>query len=637
MAKEVDYKYARQDLRTLLDERNKQEIHKITFTYLLICIQNAFLREQLVVRIEHAAHLETRLLCTLDTLDELQASSMRELQQAQRDNAHLTEKLRAWESVASQADAEKSDMSSAVLQLVAKVESCNDYSKWRAPRIEFSHDITLQPIRSARTSRGSSSAKGHEECTCAQAYSPAVVEELSDSLAREKQTHALTIEEAERRIAALQSRIAVRDAEIARRAATCRCLPIPSSVDTSAHLELMSEEEQARIAMRTAERSRSLASEVATLEDKVRRESRLHRTEPLPRVHRCVQTEPQGSSCTYISSVKPLSDPIPPHTCDNDHDPVPDALNTLDAQINHLRKRLTDLVAEKESLQYVLRDGLGLRDPGSLLSPRKRDRVEDHESVDIPTDQNTDKFDVTAENSRRGGDDFTGILLLEEECIRLMRSEDNLRSSLEQLKQHHALLNEENIRLKEEISRLRSGETRQAEHLSPLSLPPLDTSVIDLSFPPLQPDTISPTYANVNQGEEAPVPTSSGSSASSSSSPLTPTSAIEPSEVPLPRTPTFDDPETELSMQYDDDAPDELREPELPAHPSSSSPRRPQEQLQSLPDANDRQPEQRDAHVIERELADARADAEDRAREISEVRDMMADLALRIGSEVQGS
>ncbi|KAL5524468.1 hypothetical protein ACEPAF_9608 [Sanghuangporus sanghuang] len=637
MAKEVGYKYARQDLRTLLEERNKQVIHKITLTYLLICIQNAFLREQLVVRIEHAAHLETRLLCTLDTLDELQASSTHELQQAQRDNTHLTEKLRAWEAVARQADAEKSDMSSAVLQLVAKVESCNDYSKWQAPRIEFSHDITLQPMRSARTSQGAPSAKKHEECTCAQAYSPAVVEELSDSLAREKRTHALTIEEAERRTAALQSRIAIRDAEIAHRAATCRCLPIPSSVDTSAHLELMSEEEQARIATRTAERSCSLASEVATLEDKVRQERRLHRTETLPRVHRCVQTEPQGSSCTYISPVKPLSGPVPPHTSDNEYDPVPDALNTLDSQINHLRKRLTDLVMEKESLQYVLRDELGLRDPRLLLSPRKQDRVEDYESVDISTDQDADKFDAPTEKGCRGGDDFTGILLLEEECIRLMRSEGNLRSSLEQLKQRNALLNEENTRLKEEISRLRSGETRPAEHLSPLSLPPLDTSAIDLSFPPLQPDAISPTYANVNQREEAPVPTSSGSSASSSSSPLTPTSAIEPSEVPLPRTPTFDDPETELSIQYDDDAPDELREPELPAHPSSSSPRRPQEQLHSPPDANDRPPDQRDVHVVERELAGARADAEDREREMSEVRDMMADLALRIGSELQGS
>ncbi|KAL5519969.1 hypothetical protein ACEPAG_1629 [Sanghuangporus baumii] len=637
MAKEIGHKYARQDLRTLLEERNKQEIHKITLTYLLICIQNAFLREQLVVRIEHAAHLETRLLCTLDALDELQASSMRELQQAQRDNTHLTEKLRAWEAVASQADAEKSDMSSAVLQLVAKVESCNDYSKWRAPRIEFSHDITLQPIRSARTSQGTSSVKRHEECTCAQAYSPAVVEELSDSLAREKQAHVLTIEEAESRIAALRSRIAVRDAEIARRAATCRCLPIPSSMDTSAHLELMSEEEQTRVATRTTERSRSLASEVATLEDKVRRERRLHRTETLPRVHRCVQTEPQGPSCIYISPVTPLSDAVPPHTSDSDHDPLPDALNTLDAQINHLQKRLTDLVVEKESLQFVLRDELGLRDPRSLLCSPKQDRVEDHESVDIPTDQNADKFDVTTEKGRRGGDDFTGILLLEEECIRLMRSEDNLRSSVEQLKQRNALLEVENTRLKEEISRLRSGETRPTEHLSSLSLPPPDTSIIDLSFPPLQPDTISPTYANVNQRGEAPVSTSSESSASSSSSPLTPTSAIEPSEVPLPRTPTFDDPETELSMQYDDDAPDELREPELSAHPSSSSPRRPQEQLHSPPDANDRPLEQRDAHVIDRELADARADAEDREREISEVRDMVADLALRIGNERQGS
>lgn len=86
----------------------------------MIRTQNTFLREQLVARIEHASHLETRLLYTLDALDELQASSARELQQVHRENAHLTEKLRVWEAIARDADTEKFDMSSAVLELVTK-------------------------------------------------------------------------------------------------------------------------------------------------------------------------------------------------------------------------------------------------------------------------------------------------------------------------------------------------------------------------------------------------------------------------------------------------------------------------------------------------------------------------------------
>ena len=114
-----------------------------------------------------------------------------------------------------------------------------------------------------------SSSKDRDECNCAQAYSSAIIEELSDALEREKRAHALTIEEAERRIAALQARIAVRDTEIARRATTCRCLPTTSTFGPSAHLELLSEEEQARVAARTAETNRIIRSEVASLNDKV--------------------------------------------------------------------------------------------------------------------------------------------------------------------------------------------------------------------------------------------------------------------------------------------------------------------------------------------------------------------------------
>lgn len=149
------------------------------------------------------------------------------------------------------------------------MESCNDYSKWRAAHIEFSHDIALKPVNPAGISDTSSSRKSRDECTCPQAYSPAVVEELSDSLAREKRAHALSIEEAERRIVALQSRIAVREAEIARRTATCRCLPPSSGRDGFSHLDPMSEEEQDRVTTQAAERSRVLACEVTELHNKV--------------------------------------------------------------------------------------------------------------------------------------------------------------------------------------------------------------------------------------------------------------------------------------------------------------------------------------------------------------------------------
>lgn len=60
---------------------------------------------------------------TLDTLDELQASATRDLEQAQHENARLTRKLEVAQTIARDADMEKSDMSNAVLQLVKKGRS----------------------------------------------------------------------------------------------------------------------------------------------------------------------------------------------------------------------------------------------------------------------------------------------------------------------------------------------------------------------------------------------------------------------------------------------------------------------------------------------------------------------------------
>ncbi|EJC97938.1 uncharacterized protein FOMMEDRAFT_149406 [Fomitiporia mediterranea MF3/22] len=618
MAKEFCHKHARQDLKLLLEERNQQ---------------NAFLRAQLAARIEHTAHLETRLLSTLDTLDELQASATRDLEQAHRENALLVKKLDVCDAIARAADREKGDMSNAVLQLVAKVESCNDYSKWRASRIEFSHDITLHPVRPSKTNRGQPSVDDLAECTCAHAYLPAVVEELSDSLAREKRAHTLSIEEAERRIAALQSRVAARDAEIARRMAICRCLPTSSTLEASTHLELISEEEQANVATRTAAMDRVLESDIAAIEKKFRRERRTHKT--LRQVDQSIQTDP-GTLRSFGPSRATGSDPLAnPVTKENNDDEIPVALNALNSQIVHLREKLNDLVAEKETLREILHDELGMQDPETLLRHQKQRITEN--SIGKDTDANADGFARDERNTK-----FKDILLLEEECIRLMRSEESLNNRLVQLQHREARLSEENARMREEISRLRSAETRVDNQPPATSLPPLDISAVDLAFPPLQPDAISPVYARACEGDNTlPIPshrrgrTGSSSSASSSCPPATPTSLIDPSEIPLPITPTFDDAEGE--GEPDDDRIAREQDSPYPSITDTPSPELPQRSVSPLrlesptPAAG-----ARNAEVIARELADTRADAEMRDREIEEVRELMEDLVTRVNNEMRG-
>ena len=58
-------------------------------------------------RVDHSVHLETRLLTTLDTLDEIQAVTAFEYRQSQEENARLHRKLRAAAALARNAQEEK--------------------------------------------------------------------------------------------------------------------------------------------------------------------------------------------------------------------------------------------------------------------------------------------------------------------------------------------------------------------------------------------------------------------------------------------------------------------------------------------------------------------------------------------------
>ena len=116
----------------------------------------------------------------------------------------------------------------------------------------------------------------------------------------------------------------------------------------------------------------------------------------------------------------PNSTNVPHHpttqlTLDGDPDPVPSALDTLDAQLVQLRQQLADLVSEKEALRDILYNELGIRDPGSSESPGKGHPLEPHGRTDESRDIADDMGATRNDGKPRGFDD---ILLLEEECIR---------------------------------------------------------------------------------------------------------------------------------------------------------------------------------------------------------------------------
>ena len=199
-----------------------------------------------------------------------------------------------------------------------------------------------------------------------------------------------------------------------------------------------------------------------------------------------------------------------------------------------------------------------------------------------------------------------------------MRLEDKRRLELEETRQREEQLLEQNAHLQKELARLREDLSAprparsldgSVENLLHSSLPDSAmqtpaTSAIDLAFPPLQPTSISPTSSMrlAVSPSELFSPSSTPSSSSSSDLP-TPTSPADPSVIPLPETPPYEDGETA------EDATQQAATPQT---------------VDGSPDAEPTG--NRESDLVARELAETRAEADARDREIAELQEAIANL-----------
>ena len=86
-------------------------------------------------------------------------------------------------------------------------------------------------------------------------------------------------------------------------------------------------------------------------------------------------------------------------------------------EIADLRGSLLELTAEKEGLRSLLQDELAVLDLDERL---RRVKLEQHESLGSPSNEAEDEETeamVSGDRSRRE-EEFEGVLVLEEECIR---------------------------------------------------------------------------------------------------------------------------------------------------------------------------------------------------------------------------
>ena len=126
-------------------------------------------------------------------------------------------------------------------------------------RLQLSYAVTI-------TSQVSPPKQTTAECSCPHAYAPAIIIELQDNLERERRAHRQLLEESERRITDLQSRVASRDAELAKRAEDCKCTATFDPIDP----RFLSERERQRINERINSLNLSLEDEIAVLKQEVR-------------------------------------------------------------------------------------------------------------------------------------------------------------------------------------------------------------------------------------------------------------------------------------------------------------------------------------------------------------------------------
>ena len=98
------------------------------------------------------------------------------------------------------------------------VESCSDFSKWHAARVQLSDNLTIAP----QTQIPLTASNRNNECACPHAYSPAIIRELSDALTQEQKAHALSVSESQRRISTLRERLAAREAEATTHSVVCQ-------------------------------------------------------------------------------------------------------------------------------------------------------------------------------------------------------------------------------------------------------------------------------------------------------------------------------------------------------------------------------------------------------------------------------
>ncbi|KIJ51295.1 hypothetical protein M422DRAFT_65303 [Sphaerobolus stellatus SS14] len=353
---------------------------------------------QIITLDAHCSNLQARLLATLDTLDELQRTHELEIEDLNRHVNTLQARTRVLKSRTKAAEAERDTLKEGVNKLIAKVEYANDHRVLPRARIYLPHLLESSRVIVEDPPETSSTANGTDF----------VLRSLLSSLSVQLRTARDAFNDLKRvsdtRITILEAQVARRDAEIeAYRPCPCSCHPhgLPeiaghNSVHNDGTIRLPApfpKNEALKTLEETTLRQQDLKVEVEGLSRKLAaaRSAPTHvsatqNTTPSPKHQNGVNSADDkratdlSPSTPRIATTAPKQQPI---------------LSALERQLDQLAQETEEFQTERENLQTL--------------------------------------FDVDGNNivnNERTSEEFRGILLIEEECIRLRKNERALRQQL---------------------------------------------------------------------------------------------------------------------------------------------------------------------------------------------------------------
>ncbi|KAF8520819.1 hypothetical protein JB92DRAFT_2893671 [Gautieria morchelliformis] len=339
----------------------------------------------------HLSNLDARLAAALDTLDEIRQNHDMELQTLHSQANSLKARCQIFQARAEEAEAERDGLKRDVNKLVEKVEIANDHLVLPCSRIYLPHPLETAWSRPIRP----------EEDIPRDAYLRAILDSLNAELTAEKHAFSELQRVSEARIATLEAQAARRDAEAAAyKPCSCRHSATSEMSLAGSHKPqlppagtLLSEDQAHKAFKDMAIRQRILEHDIDGLRRKLRSSQsailRPKSRHPLPR------PSPPSPDDTNVTPGDPLTRPaIQREHPDPGTHPV---LADIDGQLARIGRAFSNLQAERDNVHAEV-------DADSKDDSRHADGQEDEK--------------------------FRGVLLIEEECIRLRKSERALRQEI---------------------------------------------------------------------------------------------------------------------------------------------------------------------------------------------------------------